>query len=72
MVACMPYSDMGWQDSVMCMLAPCTCHACSDAVAIEVLGRQLANRGGQDALLSLCPWLEFITIPTQGGRKGED
>ncbi|KAL4428595.1 hypothetical protein ABPG77_008907 [Micractinium sp. CCAP 211/92] len=40
-------------------------HGLSDAVAIEVLGRQLANRGGQDALLSLCPWLEFITIPTQ-------
>ncbi|KAL4434374.1 hypothetical protein ABPG75_000815 [Micractinium tetrahymenae] len=40
-------------------------HELSDAVAIEVLGRQLANRGGPDALLSLCPWLEFITIPTQ-------
>lgn len=44
---------------------------CSDAVAIEVLGRQLANRGGPDALLSLCPWLEFITIPTQVGVRRE-
>ncbi len=40
--------------------------ACSDAVAIEVLARQLASLGsGPGALLSLCPWLEFITIPTQ-------
>ena len=39
---------------------------CSDAVAIEVLARQLASLGsGPGALLSLCPWLEFITIPTQ-------
>jgi hypothetical protein len=36
-------------------------------VAIEVLGRQLANAGGPDALLSLCPWLEFVTIPTKAG-----
>lgn len=43
-------------------------NTCSDAVAIEVLARQLAAQGaGPDALLSLCPWLEFITIPTQVG-----
>lgn len=41
----------------------------SEAVALEVLSRQLAAQGqGQGALLSLCPWLEFITIPTQVGR----
>lgn len=50
-----------------CPCAACT-HTCSDAVAIEVLARQLAAQGaGPDALLSLCPWLEFITIPTQVG-----
>ena len=46
-----------------CFYSPC----CSDAVSIEVLTRQLANEGGPDALLSLCPWLEFVTIPTQVG-----
>lgn len=40
-------------------------HGLSDAVANEVLGRQLVNTSGPDALLSLCPWLEFVTIPTQ-------
>ncbi|PSC67904.1 furry homolog-like [Micractinium conductrix] len=40
-------------------------HELSDSVAIEVLSRQLANRGAPDALLSLCPWLELLTLPTQ-------
>ncbi|KAI3439023.1 hypothetical protein D9Q98_001435 [Chlorella vulgaris] len=39
--------------------------ALSDPVAIEVLGRQLANPSGPGALLSLCSWLEYVTIPTQ-------
>jgi hypothetical protein len=30
-----------------------------------VLGRQLVAAGGPDALLSLCPWLEHVTVPTQ-------
>lgn len=47
-----------------CAFAPMP--ARSDAVAIEVLSRQLAAQGGgPDALLSLCPWLEYLTIPTQ-------
>jgi hypothetical protein len=51
-------------------LLPCFFPCCSDAVCIEVLTRQLANEGGPDALLSLCPWLEFVTIPTQvGGQR---
>ena len=44
---------------------PCPALPCSDAVSIEVLTRQLASEGGSDALLSLCPWLEFVTVPTE-------
>lgn len=37
----------------------------SEPLAIEVLTRQLDNDSHGDALLCLCPWLEFITLNTQ-------